>query len=104
MGLCCGEYTRPAVLQAHQVDAVSSPLLPMRGCPLSLGVALQVGMQNSALAGVLAGLHFPAQPMTVVPCVLSACTHATLGSLLAGYWAGKADTQDAASGGSRSKM
>jgi BASS family bile acid:Na+ symporter len=48
-------------------------------------------MQNSALAGVLATVHFPAQPMTVVPCVLSACTHATLGSLLAGYWAAAAE-------------
>lgn len=47
---------------------------------------LQVGMQNSALAAVLASVHFASQPLAVVPCVLSACTHATLGSLLAGFW------------------
>lgn len=49
----------------------------------------QVGMQNSALAAVFARLHFSHDPTTVVPCVLSACTHATLGSLLAGYWSNK---------------
>jgi BASS family bile acid:Na+ symporter len=27
--------------------------------------------------------------MVVAPCVLSACTHATVGSLLAGYWANR---------------
>jgi BASS family bile acid:Na+ symporter len=43
-------------------------------------------MQSSALAAVLARKHFPHDPMIVAPCVLSACTHATLGSLLAGYW------------------
>jgi BASS family bile acid:Na+ symporter len=48
--------------------------------------ASQVGMQSSALAAVLAKIHFPQDPMIVAPCVLSACTHATLGSLLAGYW------------------
>ncbi|KAF6259620.1 sodium bile acid symporter family-domain-containing protein [Scenedesmus sp. NREL 46B-D3] len=48
--------------------------------------AIEVGMQSSALAAVLARTHFPHDPMIVAPCVLSACTHATLGSLLAGYW------------------
>ncbi|WIA22483.1 hypothetical protein OEZ85_004779 [Tetradesmus obliquus] len=48
--------------------------------------AIEVGMQSSALAAVLARKHFPHDPMIVAPCVLSACTHATLGSLLAGYW------------------
>jgi BASS family bile acid:Na+ symporter len=43
-------------------------------------------MQSSALAAVLAKIHFPQDPMIVAPCVLSACTHATIGSLLAGYW------------------
>lgn len=53
-------------------------------------------MQNSALAAVLASVHFPSQPLAVVPGVLSACTHATLGSLLAGYWASQQDKADAA--------
>jgi BASS family bile acid:Na+ symporter len=53
-------------------------------------------MQNSALAAVLASVHFPSQPLAVVPGVLSACTHATLGSLLAGYWNFKDDRKDQA--------
>eukprot|EP00877_Chromochloris_zofingiensis_P002952 jgi/Chrzof1/12658/Cz07g02190.t1 len=48
--------------------------------------SIEVGMQSSALAAVLAKIHFPYDPMIVAPCVLSACTHATIGSLLAGYW------------------
>ena len=52
--------------------------------------SIEVGMQSSALAAVLAKIHFPADPLIVAPCVLSACTHATLGSLLAGYWGRRA--------------
>jgi BASS family bile acid:Na+ symporter len=37
-------------------------------------------------AAVLAKIHFPDQPMVVAACVMSACTHATIGSLLAGIW------------------
>jgi predicted Na+-dependent transporter len=47
--------------------------------------SIEVGMQSSALAAVLARTHF-ADPVVAAPCVLSACTHATMGSLLAGYW------------------
>lgn len=46
-------------------------------------------MQSSALAAVLAKVHFAADPTVVAPCVLSACTHTTIGSLLAGYWSYK---------------
>ncbi|KAF5839427.1 sodium bile acid symporter family-domain-containing protein [Dunaliella salina] len=48
--------------------------------------SIEVGMQSSALAAVLAKLHFPDQPMVVAACIMSACTHATLGSLMAGFW------------------
>ena len=48
--------------------------------------SIEVGMQSSALAAVLAKIHFPGDPLIVAPCVLSACTHATVGSLLAGVW------------------
>ncbi len=48
--------------------------------------SIEVGMQNSALGAVLATLHFAADPTVAAPCAISACTHATLGSLLAGYW------------------
>lgn len=43
-------------------------------------------MQSSALAAVLARTHFPNEPMIVAPCVISACTHALVGSFLAGWW------------------
>ncbi|GLI66102.1 hypothetical protein VaNZ11_009708 [Volvox africanus] len=56
--------------------------------------SIEVGMQSSALAAVLAKVHFAADPVVVAPCVLSACTHATVGSLLAGYWAATVKTED----------
>jgi hypothetical protein len=59
----------------------------------------QVGMQSSALAMVLARVHFPHDPAIVAPCVLSACTHATVGSLLAGYWNWQSAQQEAAAKG-----
>ncbi len=43
-------------------------------------------MQSSALAAVLARIHFPNEPLVVATCIMSACTHATIGSLLAGFW------------------
>jgi BASS family bile acid:Na+ symporter len=51
-------------------------------------------MQNSALAAVIARTQFPDAPMAVVPCVLSACCHATLGSLLAGFWNAQLERQE----------
>ncbi|KXZ51318.1 hypothetical protein GPECTOR_13g805 [Gonium pectorale] len=56
--------------------------------------SIEVGMQSSALAAVLAKVHFP-DPVVVAPCVLSACTHATIGSLLAGYWAATLKNEEA---------
>jgi BASS family bile acid:Na+ symporter len=45
--------------------------------------SIEVGMQNSALGAVLATLHF-ADPLTAVPCAISATTHSLLGSAFAG--------------------
>ena len=59
-------------------------------------------MQSSALAAVLAKVYFPQDPVIVAPCVLSACTHATLGSLLAGYWNWQSAREAAAAGGKSS--
>lgn len=42
-------------------------------------------MQNSALGAVLATLHF-ADPLTAIPCAISATIHSLLGSVFAGYW------------------
>ena len=42
-------------------------------------------MQNSALGAYLALAHFP-DPLTAVPCAISACTHSLMGSAIAGAW------------------
>lgn len=48
-------------------------------------VSIEVGMQNSGLGAVLARSHF-ADPLTALPCALSATVHSVIGSLLAGWW------------------
>lgn len=48
-------------------------------------VSIEVGMQNSGLAVVLANQHF-ANPLTAVPGAISAVTHSVIGSLLAAVW------------------
>lgn len=47
--------------------------------------SIEVGMQNSALGAVLAAVHF-SDPLTAVPCALSACLHSLMGSALAAAW------------------
>ncbi len=49
-------------------------------------ISIEVGMQNSALGVVLAQRHFPAEPLTAVPCAISSVTHSVIGSLLAAWW------------------
>jgi BASS family bile acid:Na+ symporter len=53
---------------------------------VSRTVSIEVGMQNSGLGVVLAQKHFPAEPLTAVPCAISSVVHSVLGSLLAGCW------------------
>jgi BASS family bile acid:Na+ symporter len=48
-------------------------------------VSIEVGMQNSGLGVVLARQHF-ADPLTAVPCAISATVHSVVGSLLAAAW------------------
>ncbi|MEW5978491.1 MAG: bile acid:sodium symporter family protein [Acidobacteriota bacterium] len=48
-------------------------------------ISIEVGMQNSGLGTALARRHFP-DPLTAVPCAISAVFHSILGSLLAGIW------------------
>jgi bile acid:Na+ symporter, BASS family len=48
-------------------------------------VSIEVGMQNSGLATVLARTHF-ANPLTAIPCAISAVVHSVLGSVLAALW------------------
>ena len=49
-------------------------------------ISIEVGMQNSGLGVVLAQKHFPAEPLTAVPCAISSVVHSVIGSLLAGWW------------------
>ena len=48
--------------------------------------SIEVGMQNSGLGVVLARRHFPAEPLTAVPCAISSVVHSLIGSCLAGWW------------------
>ena len=48
-------------------------------------ISIEVGMQNSGLGVVLAKKHF-ANPLTPVPCAISAVFHSVIGSILAGIW------------------
>lgn len=49
-------------------------------------ISIEVGMQNSGLGVVLARRHFPAEPLTAVPCAISSVVHSLIGSLLAAVW------------------
>ena len=54
-------------------------------------LAIEVGMQNSGLGAALAAAHFAAAPVVAVPSALFSVWHNISGSLLATYWAAKAD-------------
>ena len=76
-------HSCPAVAE-HAVTVVqSSATCTTHGADACL--LLQVGMQNSALGAVLAAMHF-SDPLTAVPCALSACLHSCMGSGLAAFW------------------
>ncbi|MEM6821067.1 MAG: bile acid:sodium symporter family protein [Verrucomicrobiota bacterium] len=49
-------------------------------------IAIEVGMQNSGLGTGLARLNFSSEPLTTVPCAISATFHSIIGSFLAGIW------------------
>jgi bile acid transporter len=49
-------------------------------------VSIEVGMQNSGLATVLAKQHFASTPLTAAPAVFSSIFHSLIGSLCAAYW------------------
>lgn len=54
--------------------------------PVARTISIEVGMQNSGLGVVLAQRHFPAEPLTAVPCAISSVVHSVIGSGLAGWW------------------
>jgi BASS family bile acid:Na+ symporter len=48
-------------------------------------ISIEVGMQNSGLGAVLARQHF-ADPLTALPCAISATIHSVIGSIMAAWW------------------
>lgn len=54
--------------------------------PEARAISIEVGMQNSGLAAVLAKTHFVANPITAVPAAVSSVTHSLIGSFLAAVW------------------
>ena len=57
-------------------------------------VSIEVGMQNSGLGAVLARSHFPAGSGVDLPSALSALLQNLMGSLLAAFWAHRADVSN----------
>lgn len=56
-------------------------------------VSIEVGMQNSGLATVLAKGHFT-DPLTAIPCAISAVTHSVIGSLCAALWRAQGEVSE----------
>lgn len=54
-------------------------------------LAIEVGMQNSGLAVALAAAHFATSPLAAVPGAIFSVWHNISGSILASYWAAKAE-------------
>jgi BASS family bile acid:Na+ symporter len=78
-----------AALLLHGGGFVLGWLIPaLAGQPQAVcrTVSIEVGMQNSGLAVVLARSGFAASPLTALPGAISAVVHSVLGSLLAGWW------------------
>ncbi|MDK4679280.1 bile acid:sodium symporter family protein [Kingella negevensis] len=59
-------------------------------------LAIEVGMQNSGLGAALAATHFAAAPVVAVPSALFSVWHNISGSILAAYWAAKAEKKEQA--------
>jgi BASS family bile acid:Na+ symporter len=68
----------------------------MRGCQSQSArtISIEVGMQNSGLAIVLAKQAFPLLPLTPVVGAVSAVVHSLLGSLLAVLWRAQSSRLD----------
>eukprot|EP00536_Pseudo-nitzschia_multiseries_P008668 jgi/Psemu1/257435/estExt_Genewise1Plus.C_2240001 len=80
-----------SVLGLHSVGFLAGYLVPRRGLGLSertsRTISIETGMQNSALAVVLAR-SIGAPSIAGLPGALSATAHSCMGSMLAAYWRG----------------
>lgn len=88
-----------SVLMLHIVGFVMGYFVPKLGLKFSevtsRTISIETGMQNSALAVVLAR-SIGASPVASLPGALSATVHSCLGSILAGYWHSKRKGDSAA--------
>jgi len=57
-------------------------------------ISIEVGMQNSGLAMVLAKRNFSHEPLAAVPAVFSSVVQTLVGSLVAGYWSTRLPPQE----------
>jgi len=80
-----------SVLGLHSVGFLAGYLVPRRGLGFgertSRTISIETGMQNSALAVVLAR-SIGAPSIASLPGALSATAHSCMGSILAAYWRG----------------
>ena len=80
-----------SVLGLHTVGFLAGYLVPRKvlgfGERTSRTISIETGMQNSALAVVLAR-SIGAPPIASLPGALSATAHSCMGSILAAYWRG----------------
>ena len=65
--------------------------------------SIEVGMQNSALAVVLAQRGLP-DPLSAIPGAVSATCHSLIGSALAAFWRTRDSEADDARGGGASDL
>eukprot|EP00980_Cylindrotheca_fusiformis_P015085 scaffold4157_cov136-Cylindrotheca_fusiformis.AAC.35 len=85
-----------SVLMLHCIGFAMGYIVPKFGCNFSemtsRTISIETGMQNSALAVVLAR-SIGAPPVASLPGALSATAHSCLGSILAGYWYSRQDPE-----------
>ena len=78
-----------SVLLLHTVGFLAGYVIPRLGLryneKTARTISIETGMQNSALAVVLAK-SIGADPLACLPGALSATAHSCLGSMLAAYW------------------
>lgn len=90
-----------SVLGLHAVGFLAGYLVPRKflgfGERTSRTISIETGMQNSALAVVLAR-SIGAPSIASLPGALSATAHSCMGSILAAYWRGADKRDDAETG------
>jgi bile acid:Na+ symporter, BASS family len=93
-GAAVAKQVALAVASVHTLGFAAGYIIPKFGFArsetTSRTISIEVGMQNSALAVVLAR-SLGAPPLASLPGALSATAHSCLGSMLAAYWRLKGD-------------